>query len=197
MKVPVKCITIDNPATYLFNKYRTAAANHINCALRTIVANAGNYPAVMATVDQLYEDLQNLKLIGILSDRDYDAAAAIAFDVLSGDHESGLNLPDIAHVYDMHGDVLFTMQECQRTVRLAIATPVNKCLAFLTDKTEEWKNDGWETVEEYHKFVRKTIHNIMRIGKIIGATTESDHDIVSEAIKASAESDTPCTISLE
>lgn len=197
MKVTVKRITIDNPAAYLFNKYRLAASNHINCALRTIVANDGNYSAVMATVDQLYEDLQNLKLIGILSDRDYDAAAAIAFDVLSGDHESGLNLPDIAHIYDMNGDTLYTLNECQATVRMAIATTVNRCLSFLTDKSEEWKKDGWETEEEYHKFVRKTIHNIMRIGKIIGATTERDHDMVSEAIKASAESDSPCVIALE
>ena len=197
MKVTVKPIAVDNAATYLFNQYRTAAANHINLALRTMAANADNPPAVMATVNQLYEDLQNLKLIGILSDRDYDAAAAIAFEVLAGDYETCLCLPDITHVCDMAGEPIETIAECKDTVRTAIITPINRCLTFLVDTTDAWKEDGWETEDEYQQFVRKTIHNIMRIGKIIGATTERDHDMVSEAIKASAESDSPCVITLE
>ncbi len=183
MKVTINKITVENPAAYLLNRYRTAVTNHINGALDTIIANNGNHPAVMATLDQMYEDAQQLRMMGLINDREYDAIAAIAFDVVCGDNETHLLLPEIHTVRDAQGEYLYTITDAKQIVREGIASPINRCLRFLTNSNaEEWKQDGWENEEEYHKCIFKTIHNIMRLGKIIGATTEKDHDYVTQRL---------------
>lgn len=187
MKTNVTTILVENPATYLFNKYRTAAVNHINCALDTIVANQGNSAAIMATADQMYEDLQQLRIIGVISEREYDAAAAITFEVLCGDNQHFV-LPDVACIRDGDGKILYKLSECKSLVRTAIIESINKCFDFLINSTEsEWREDGWETEDEYHKCIFRTVHNIMRLGKIISATTEKDHDKVTNHMKTCIE----------
>lgn len=187
MKVSVTTLSVRNPATYLFNKYRAAATNHINCALDTIVINNGNSAAVMATANQLYEDLQQLLIIGLISEREYDAVAAVTFEVLCGDNQHFV-LPEISCVKTITGESVYEFAECKTLVCAAIITPINKCIDFLVNTTEEdWKADGWETKEEYHQYLLKAVHNFMRLGKIIGATTEKDHDNVTMHMKQCVE----------
>lgn len=184
MQVQPKKIVTDNPAAHLINTYRTAAANHINLAYRTMAANAGNYPAVMATANQLYEDINHMRLIGILTDREYDAAAAIAFEVIAGDSANELLLPEMTSIRDEDANEVFGIAEAKRLVRLSISEPINKCISFLINDTkEDWKKDGWESSDEYHRYLMKTVHNLMRVGRIVGATTEKDHSNVTEHMK--------------
>ena len=184
MKVKVIKIKTKNPAAYLMNKYRAIVTEHINGTLHIIAVNSRNYPAVMATVDQLYEDLQQLQMIGLISAREYDTAAAIAFDVICGDSDTQLSLPDVCVVRNEHGERICTLNEFQCVIRDAIAQPVNQCLSWLVQTTEsQWQEDGWDTEEEYHQCLCKTSHNLMRLGKIVGITSEKDHRRVTEHIK--------------
>jgi hypothetical protein len=180
MQVQAKKIITDNPAAHLINKYRCAATNHINLALRTMIANAGNHAAVMATANQLYEDLNHMKLIGLLHDREYDAAAAIAFEVIAGASTDMLVLPDMQSVRDEDDNDVRDINEAKHLVRLSIIEPINKCICFIVnDANEIWLQDGWKSVDEYQRYLMTTVHNLMRIGHIIGATTAKDHNLVS------------------
>ena len=197
MQVTPKKIAVNNPAAYIIDQYRTAAANHINGALNTMRANAGNHPAVMATVNQLYEDLMHLQMMGLLSERDYDAAAAIAFETLAGAGVA-LSLPEINVVRDEDGEDVYAAAEAKELVRAAIAAPVNKCIKhLLSDAEDDWREDGWETREEYDQCLMKTVHNLMRVGRIVGATTEKDHDKVTEHMKQCIETKTFAVLVLE
>lgn len=178
MQVKVTKIKTKNPATYLLNCYRSAASKHINGALDTIIANHGNNNAVMATLNQIYEDAQQFRIIGLINDREYDAIAAIAFDVVCGDI-THLDLPHIHYVNNSRGEKLRTLNELKTVMRESIAEPVNSCLRCLTAPNNEWKQEGWNSEEEYHQGLLQFVHNIMRVGKIIGITTEHDHHMVT------------------
>lgn len=197
MKVKLKKIKVDNPAVYIINQYRITAANHINGALNTMRANAGNHPAMMATANQLYEDLIHLQMIGLLSKRDYDEAAAIAFETMAG-AVVGFSLPKIIIVRNEDEEDICSMSEAKELVRTAIAAPINKCLkALLDDSDEDWHEDGWESREEYNQCLIKTVHNVMRVSRIIGATTTNDHDNVTEHMKQCIETQTFAALELE
>lgn len=198
MKVKVIKIKTQNPAAYLMNKYRAIVTKHINGALHIIAANNRNHTAVMATADQLYEDLQQLQMIGLISLREYDAAAAVAFDVICGDCDTQLSLPDVTVVRGQDGSQVHTLNGLKRRMRDAIAEPVNQCLSFMVNTPEsQWKEDGWKTEDEYHQYLCKTMHNLMRLGTIIGITSETDHRRITEHLQWCVQSKQFAAITLD